>query len=106
MHWFYLIIAGILEIGWIISLKYTEGFTKIIPLIFYAIFGFGSAYFLSLSLKTLSIATAYSIWMGIAIVGTTFIGIFFLKETYQIFRLFCILLIITGIIGLKLSASS
>jgi quaternary ammonium compound-resistance protein SugE len=103
MHWIYLIIAGILEIGWIISLKYTQGFTKIIPLIFYAMFGFGSAYFLSLSLKTLPIAIAYAIWMGIAIIGTTVYGFFYLNESRQIIQLLCIVLIISGIIGLKLT---
>jgi quaternary ammonium compound-resistance protein SugE len=105
MHWIYLFIAGILEIGWIISLKYTEGFTKIVPVIFYAFFGLGSAYFLSLALKSLPIVIAYSIWIGIAIVGTAIFGIVYLKEPYQLFRLFCIFLIISGIIGLKLSTS-
>jgi quaternary ammonium compound-resistance protein SugE len=103
MHWIYLIIAGVLEIAWIISLKYTQGFTKIVPILFYAITGFGSAYFLSLSLKSLPLATAYSIWMGIAMIGASIFGILYLKESTQIFRLICLFLILCGVVGLKIT---
>jgi quaternary ammonium compound-resistance protein SugE len=106
MGWIFLLIASILEIGWIISLKYTEGFTKIIPIIFYAAFGGGSAYFLSLSLKSIPMATAYSIWMGIAIIGATIFGIVFLKEPVKILRLFFMLMILIGIIGMKISTQN
>lgn len=106
MDWIFLLIASILEIGWIISLKYTEGFTNIIPMIFYAAFGGGSAYFLSLSLRSIPMATAYSIWMGIAIIGATVFGIFFLKEPIKIMRVFYMLMIIIGIIGMKISTQN
>jgi quaternary ammonium compound-resistance protein SugE len=106
MHWIYLIIASTLEIAWIMSLKYSDGFTRIIPLIFYAISGFGSAYFLSLALRSIPLATAYAIWMGIAMIGTTIIGILFLKESTQIIRLLCMLLILCGVVGLRLTNST
>ncbi len=101
MPWFYLLLAGLLEIGWIYSLKFTEGFTKIIPLIFYAVFGFFSALFLSKALKNIDVGTAYAVWMGIAIIGITTTGILFLKESYTILKLIFILMIAIGIAGLK-----
>ena len=104
MAWFYLIIAGVLEIGWIISLKYTEGFTKLVPIIFYACFGAGSAYFLSLSLKSIPVATAYAGWMGIAITGTTLVAIFTGQEPLQIFRILFLAMILVGVLGLKISS--
>jgi quaternary ammonium compound-resistance protein SugE len=72
-------------------------------MIFYAVSGFGSAYFLSLSLRSLPLATAYAIWMGIAMVGASIFGIFVLKESTQIIRLISMLLILFGVIGLKIT---
>lgn len=106
MNWIYLFIASILEIGWVISLKYTEGFTKLIPIIFYAFFGFFSAYFFSNSLKTIPLGIAYSIWMGIAVIGTTAAEIVVFNKPYHAGKLVFVLLIIIGIIGLKLTTAS
>ncbi|NWF89857.1 MAG: QacE family quaternary ammonium compound efflux SMR transporter [Ignavibacteriaceae bacterium] len=103
MNWLYLLLAGIMEIGWLISLKYTEGFTKIIPLIFYAIFGFTNAYLFSLSLKAIPMAIAYTIWMGIAIIGITITEIFIFNKEYDLMKLIFMMLIITGIIGLRIT---
>jgi len=105
MGWIFLLIAGILEVGWIISLKYTEGFTRLVPMIFYAAFGGESAYYLSQTLKTIPMATAYSIWMGIAIIGSTIFGIIFLKEPIKIYILFFMLMILAGIGGMKLTTT-
>lgn len=104
MPWIYLLFASILEVGWIISLKETHGFTRIIPIIFYALFGGSSAYFFSLALKSIPIATAYSIWMGIAILGTSLAGIFYFKEQFEFTKFIFILLIIIGIAGLKFTS--
>lgn len=101
MHWFYLLLAGLLEVGWIYSLKFTDGFTRIIPLIFYAVFGFFSALFLSKALRNIDVGTAYAVWMGIAIIGITTTGIVFLKESYTTLKLVFILMIAIGIAGLK-----
>ena len=106
MNWLYIVFAGIMEIGWVISLKYTEGFTKFIPIIFYALFGFLSAFFFSNSLKSFPVGIAYSIWVGIAVIGITVVEYIFFQKTFNIINVFYMLMIIAGIIGLKLSSSS
>lgn len=108
MHWLLLILAGILEVGWIISLKYTEGFTKFIPLIFYGFFGFTTAYCLSVALRTIPLGMAYSVWMGVAVIGTTIAEHYMNGEvnSINVYRVFFMLLIIAGITGLKMSAVS
>lgn len=103
MNWIYLLAAGFMEIGWVLSLKYSQGFTKLIPIIFYAIFGFFGAYFFSHSLKTLPISLAYSIWAGIAVIGTSVADIYFLKHEINPIKVLFILLILIGIVGLKFS---
>lgn len=102
MEWLYLVVAGIFEIGWAIELKYSQGFTKLIPSILTLIGMVGSFYFLSLSLKSLPISTAYAVWTGIGTVGTLILGIILFKEPVDIIRIICVGLIIIGIIGLKL----
>jgi quaternary ammonium compound-resistance protein SugE len=104
MNWIYLIIAGVLEIGWAIGLKYTEGWSKILPSILTATMMIASFYFLSLALRTLPIGTAYAVWTGIGIVGATVLGMFVFNEPPEFVRIFCILLIIGGIAGLKLTS--
>lgn len=103
MNWLYLILAGVMEVGWIISLKYTDGFTKIVPLIFYAIFGFTNAYLFSLSLKSIPMAIAYTIWMGIAIIGITLTEIVVYNRDFDWLKLFLMMLIIFGIVGLRVT---
>lgn len=105
INWFYLILAGILEIGWVISLKKTEGFTKLIPILFYAFFGFFAAYFFSNALKTIPIGVAYAIWMGIAVIGTTIVESYWLNSNFSITKLFFVLLILIGAIGLRLTST-
>jgi quaternary ammonium compound-resistance protein SugE len=105
LPWLYLFIAGILEVGWIYSLKQTEGFTKVVPIVFYILTGGACAYFFSLSLKSIPVGVAYACWTGIAVVGTAFVGIAFLREPYKTVRVLYILIIIIGIIGLKLTSS-
>jgi quaternary ammonium compound-resistance protein SugE len=102
MEWFYLVAAGILEVGWAIGLKYSQGFTKTLPSILTIIGMVASFYFLSLSLKSLPIGTAYAIWTGIGTIGTVLLGIILFKEPVNIMRTACIALIVSGIIGLKL----
>ncbi|HEX2982777.1 MAG TPA: multidrug efflux SMR transporter [Ignavibacteriales bacterium] len=105
MHWLYLLIASLLEVGWIYSLKFTEGFTKVVPLIFYGLFGFGSAFFLARSLTKIPIGIAYASWMGIAMIGSSVLGIFVYKEPYELMKLFFMALIIIGIAGLKFTSA-
>ncbi len=91
-----------MEVGWIYSLKSTEGFTRFLPLIPYALCGLGVSFFLSQSLKTIPIGIAYSIWTGIAVIGCNIIGVVVERQTFQVERLFFIALILCGVIGLHI----
>jgi quaternary ammonium compound-resistance protein SugE len=106
MAWVYILIAGLLEIGWIYSLKGMHGFTRLFPFIIsYIACGFGAAYFLSLAMKQLPTGQSYAVWVGIGIAGSNLIGIIFQGEPWKISQSVCILMIIGGVVGLKLSAS-
>jgi quaternary ammonium compound-resistance protein SugE len=102
MAWFYLVVAGIFEVGWAVGLKYSQGFTKILPSSLTIIGMAASFYFLSLSLKSLPIGTAYGSWTGIGTIGTVLLGSILFKEPINIMRIVCIVLIVSGVIGLKL----
>ena len=102
MHWIYLNIAGMFEIIWAVGLKFSHGFTQIVPSVLTVIAMIASFYFLSLALKHLPLGTAYAIWTGIGTLGTVIFGIILFKEPVTALRLFCIALIISGITGLKL----
>lgn len=106
MQWFYLILAGFFEVGWAVGLKFSDGFTKIIPSIFTIITMATSLYFLSLSLKTLPLSSSYAIWTGIGTIGTVILGIIIFKEPISVVRIVCVLLIVAGIVGLKLVSSN
>jgi len=102
MAWLYLFIAGLFEIGWAIGLKYTNGFTKLWPSVITIIGMVLSFYFLSIALKSIPIGTAYGIWTGIGAVGTAILGIILFGESKELIRLFFIMLIVIGIVGLKI----
>ncbi|MEJ2104106.1 MAG: quaternary ammonium compound efflux SMR transporter SugE [Ignavibacteriaceae bacterium] len=102
MSWIYLFIAGLFEIAWAIGLKYTEGFTNLLPSALTIIGMILSFYFLSAAVKTIPIGTAYGIWTGIGAVGTAILGIILFDESKDFIRVFFILLIVIGIIGLKI----
>jgi quaternary ammonium compound-resistance protein SugE len=104
MNWVYLFFAGIFEIGWAIGLKYTDGFTRIVPTLLTLASMIVSLGLLGLALKTLPVGTAYAVWTGIGTVGTAILGIYLLGEPATAIRLACIGLIVSGIIGLKLVA--
>jgi quaternary ammonium compound-resistance protein SugE len=106
MAWLYLILAGILEVGWALGLKYTEGFTKLTPSIFTVAAMIGSFALLGQALRVLPIGTAYAIWTGIGAVGTAILGIVLFDEPRDLARILCILLIVVGIIGLKFTTSA
>ncbi|MCK1659449.1 MULTISPECIES: quaternary ammonium compound efflux SMR transporter SugE [unclassified Bradyrhizobium] len=102
MAWSILLVAGLLEVGWAIGLKYTEGFTKPVPSVLTLAAMAGSVTLLGLALKTLPIGTAYAVWTGIGAVGTAALGIILFGEPAAAFRLASIGLIVAGIVGLKL----
>lgn len=102
MKWFVLFIAGLLEVWWAIELKYSQGFTRLIPSILTIAGMIGSFYFLSLALRSLPLGTAYAIWTGIGTIGTVILGIILFKEPINAVRIVCIGLIVIGVLGLKL----
>jgi quaternary ammonium compound-resistance protein SugE len=102
MSWVYLFFAGLFEIGWAIGLKYTHGFTRLVPTLLTAVSMVISLGLLGVALKTLPVGTAYAIWTGIGAVGTAILGIYLLGEPAAVGRIVCIGLIVSGIVGLKL----
>lgn len=104
MPWLHLTIAGLLEVAWAIGLKQTEGWTRLWPSVTTALLMMASFFFLSLALRSLPLGTAYAIWTGIGAVGTALIGIIVFDEPRTAARLVCIVLIVAGIVGLKLTS--
>jgi quaternary ammonium compound-resistance protein SugE len=105
MAWFVLFLAGLLEIGWAVGLKYTAGFTRPLPTVLTVVSMVASLGLLGLSLKTLPLGTAYAIWTGVGTLGTAVLGIALFGEEANVARLACIGLIVAGIVGLKLASS-
>jgi len=102
MAWLILFIAGLLEVGWAIGLKYTEGFSRLVPSVLTVGSMVASIVLLGWALKTLPVGTAYAVWTGIGAVGTAALGIYLFGEPATVARLASIGLIVAGIAGLKL----
>jgi quaternary ammonium compound-resistance protein SugE len=100
--WAVLVIAGVFEVGWAIGLKYTEGFTRLIPSALTLTAMVASIVLLGLALRALPVGTAYAVWTGIGAVGTAALGIYLFGEPATAARLASIGLIVAGIVGLKL----
>lgn len=105
MSWIILVIAGLFEIVWVVSLKYSEGFTKLIPAIITIAGMLASFGCLSYVLKTIPVGNAYAIWTGIGAVGITTVGIIWFDEVADLKRIGCIGLIVLGVVGLKVLGS-
>jgi quaternary ammonium compound-resistance protein SugE len=101
MDWILLLVAGLLEIGWAIGLKYTAGFTRLWPSVWTAGAMVASIVLLALALKTIPVGTGYAVWTGIGAAGTAILGIILFAEPATAARLGCIALIVAGIVGLK-----
>lgn len=102
--WTLLVVAGLFEVGWAIGLKYTEGFTRLVPSVLTAAAMIVSVFCLALALKSIPVGTGYAVWTGVGAVGTALLGMALFGESASIARLTCIGLIVAGIIGLKLAA--
>ena len=100
--WLILFFAGVAEVIWAVAMKYAEGFMRLVPSIVTIAFYLLSAVLLSLALHRLPLGTAYAAWTGMGIVGTTILGVFLFQETLTLAQAACVLLIITGIAGLKI----
>jgi quaternary ammonium compound-resistance protein SugE len=106
MAWILLFIAGLLEVGWAIGLKYTEGFTKPVPSVLtLAAMGL-SVLLLSIAMKTLPVGTSYAVWVGVGAVGTAILGMVLFAEPATAGRLLSLGLIVAGIVGLKLTSAA
>ncbi|PZO13566.1 MAG: QacE family quaternary ammonium compound efflux SMR transporter [Leptolyngbya foveolarum] len=101
MAWIYLIIAGLLEVAWSVTLKWSDGFTNFMPTAATTVVTIASFYFLSQALKTIPVGTTYAVLSGIGALGTVAAGIFLFDEVYNPVRFLCVALIVMGVIGLK-----
>lgn len=103
MGWVFILIASVFEISWAIGLKYTDGLTKLWPSVFTVVAMILSFYFLALGVKDIPIGTGYAVWTGIGAVGTVILGMILFDESKELIRILFILMIVSGIIGLKLT---
>ncbi|CAH1385136.1 quaternary ammonium compound efflux SMR transporter SugE [Candidatus Nitrotoga sp. M5] len=103
MNWIILFVAGLLEIGWAIGLKYSEGFTKLWPTIGTLLSLIASFLLLGLAMRSLPVGTAYAVWVGIGAVGTAALGIVLFDESTEMLKMVSLGLICAGIVGLKLA---
>jgi quaternary ammonium compound-resistance protein SugE len=106
MAWVLLMVAGLLEVGWAIGLKYTEGFTRPWPSIFTLATILTSVVLLGIAMKSLPVGTSYAVWVGVGAVGTAILGMVFFGEPATAGRLVSLGLIVAGIVGLKLASTA
>lgn len=102
MYWLILVVAGLFEVAWAIGLKYTDGFSKLVPSIFTIVSMIISMGLLAYAVKHIPVGTAYAVWTGIGAVGTAILGIILFNESKEFIRVFFIFLIVVGIVGLKI----
>ena len=106
MAWVYLLVAGLLEIAWAFSMKKSAGFTLLAPTVTTSVLMIASFALLSISMKTLPLGTAYTVWTGIGAVGAFLVGVAVLGEAATPMRMVAAALIVAGIITMKLSSTS
>ncbi|AJC16727.1 MULTISPECIES: quaternary ammonium compound efflux SMR transporter SugE [Pandoraea] len=105
MAWILLVCAGFLEVAWAVGLKYTQGFSRLVPSVFTIVSMVGSVWLLALAVRTLPLGTAYAIWTGIGAVGAFVLGIVLFGESASAARIASVTLILAGLVGLKLTAA-
>jgi len=99
--WIIVVIAGLMETCWALGLKYSDGFTKLVPSVVTIVLALGSFYLLSVAMKTLPVGTAYAVWVGIGAVGTAIAAVFLFNEPVNLMRVTGVMLILAGIAALK-----
>ncbi|KAA0693371.1 QacE family quaternary ammonium compound efflux SMR transporter [Neorhizobium sp. P12A] len=104
MAWLLLVVAGILEIGFALGMKSSQGFTRLVPSLLTVVSGLSSVVLLSFSLRSLPVGTGYAVWTGIGAAGTAIFGMIMLGDPASGSRLLCIILILGGVVGLKFAA--
>ena len=105
MAWVILLMAAVLEIGWAVGMKYTDGFTRLWPSVLTIGMMAASMFLLALAVRTIPVGTGYAVWTGIGALGTAVLSAFLFGEPVTIWRGLCLALIVGGVLGLKLSAS-
>ena len=105
MAWVLLIVAGLLETAFAVSLKFSEGFTRLWPTVAFGVFAAGSFTLLNMALRTLPVGTAYAVWTGIGAAGTAIVGMAFLGDAASTMRIFSVVLIVAGVVGLNLAGT-
>ena len=99
--WVIVAIAGLMETGWALGLKYSEGFTRLVPSVVTVVLALGSFYLLSVAMRSLPVGTAYAVWVGIGAIGTAIAAVFLFQEPVNLMRVMGVLLILAGIVALK-----
>lgn len=102
MAWVYLLVAAVFEIQWAVTMKYTEGFSRLWPSVACVAGMVVSVYFLALAQRTLPVGTSYAVWTGLGAAGTAVCGMILFNESRDVLRVLCLLLIVAGVFGLKL----
>jgi quaternary ammonium compound-resistance protein SugE len=105
MNWLILVIAGLLEVVWAITLKQTEGFTRLVPSLVTLGTMAASFYLLSVALRTLPLGTAYAVWVGIGAIGTAIAGVLIFEEAMTPLKLVSLVLVVAGIVGLRMTSA-
>lgn len=106
MAWAFIVIAGVLETGFAVALKASEGLSRLVPSLLFLVFAAGSFTLLSIGLRTLPVGSAYAVWTGIGAVGTAVFGMVVLGESTQTLKLISIALVVAGVVGLQLASSA
>ena len=99
--WLIVVVAGLMETGWALGLKYSEGFSRLVPSVLTISGALASFWLLSVAMKSLPVGTAYAVWVGIGAVGTAILAVFLFNEPVNALRVLGVLLILSGIIALK-----
>ena len=106
MAWLFVVIAGVLETGFAVALKYSDGFSRWVPTALFLLFAAGSFTLLSTGLRSLPVGPAYAVWTGIGAAGTAVFGMIFLGESTAVLKLVSLGLVIAGVVGLQLTSSA
>lgn len=105
MAWVLVVVAGLLETGFAIALKASDGFSRWVPTVLFLVFAAGSFGLLSTALRDLPVGPAYAVWTGIGAAGTAIVGMLFLHESTDVLKLASITLVVAGVVGLQLSTA-
>ncbi|HVG95257.1 MAG TPA: quaternary ammonium compound efflux SMR transporter SugE [Planctomycetota bacterium] len=104
MAWVYLLLAGLLEIAWMAGMKYSDGFSRLVPSVLTVAALVGSFILLLFAIRTIPMGTAYAVWTGVGAAGAAIVGILLFDEPADLARLLCVAVVVAGVVGLKLTS--